>query len=52
MADSTAVAQPPLERIVEAVRDRISPELILLFGSRATGGAREGSDHDLMVVVK
>jgi HEPN domain-containing protein/predicted nucleotidyltransferase len=52
MADSTAVAQPPLERIVDAIRDHISPELILLFGSRAVGGAREGSDYDLMVVLR
>ncbi len=51
MSDSTAVAQPPLERIVYAIRDRISPELILLFGSRATGGAHEDSDYDLMVVL-
>ena len=52
MADSTAAAQPRLERIVDAIRDHISPELILLFGSRATGGAREDSDYDLMVVLR
>ena len=52
MSDFTAVAEPPLERIVDAIRDRISPELILLFGSRATGGAREDSDYDLMVVLR
>jgi len=52
MSDFTAVAQPPLERIVDAIRDRISPELILLFGSRATGGAREDSDYDLMIVLR
>ena len=52
MADSTAVTQPRLERIVDAIRDRISPELILLFGSRATGHAREDSDYDLMVVLR
>lgn len=51
MADSTAVAHPPLERIVDAIRDHISPELILLFGSRAMGGAREDSDYDVMVVL-
>ena len=51
MADSTAVAHQPLERIVDAIRDHISPELILLFGSRAMGGAREDSDYDLMVVL-
>jgi HEPN domain-containing protein/predicted nucleotidyltransferase len=52
MADFTAVAQSRLERIVDAIRDHISPELILLFGSRATGGAREDSDYDLMVVLR
>ncbi len=52
MSDSTAVAQPELERIVDAIRERVSPELILLFGSRATGGAREDSDYDLMVVLR
>jgi predicted nucleotidyltransferase len=51
MADNTAVAQPRLERIVDAIRDHISPELILLFGSRAMGGAREDSDYDVMVVL-
>jgi uncharacterized protein len=52
MADFTAVTQPRLERIVDAIRDRISPELILLFGSRATGRAREDSDYDLMIVLR
>jgi HEPN domain-containing protein/predicted nucleotidyltransferase len=52
MVDFTAVAQPQLERMVDAIRDRISPELILLFGSRATGRAREDSDYDLMVVLR
>src|ERR1700693_2950315 len=52
MADSSAVAQPQLERIIDAIRDHISPELILLFGSRAMGGAREDSDYDLMVVLR
>jgi HEPN domain-containing protein/predicted nucleotidyltransferase len=52
MADYTAVAQPRLERIVDAIRKHISPELILLFGSRALGGAREDSDYDLMVVLR
>jgi HEPN domain-containing protein/predicted nucleotidyltransferase len=52
MSDFTAVAQPRLERIVDAIRDHISPELILLFGSRALGGAREDSDYDLMVVLR
>jgi HEPN domain-containing protein/predicted nucleotidyltransferase len=52
MADSTTLAQSRLERIVDAIRDVVSPELVLLFGSRATGGAREDSDYDLMVVLR
>src|SRR6266849_2147375 len=51
MAEFTAVTQPQLERIVDAIRDYTSPELILLFGSRALGGARADSDYDLMVVL-
>src|SRR6184192_3564195 len=52
MSDFTAVARPQIERMVDAIREHISPELILLFGSRATGGAREDSDYDLMVVLR
>lgn len=52
MADFAAVTKPQLERVVEVIRDHISPELILLFGSRALGGAREDSDYDLMVVLR
>ena len=52
MSDFTAVAQSQIERMVDAIREHISPELILLFGSRATGGAREDSDYDLMVVLR
>jgi len=52
MADFTAVTQPRLERIVDAIREHISPELILLFGSRALGSAREDSDYDLMIVLR
>lgn len=42
---------PKLETLVESIVDRVRPELVLLFGSRATGGAREDSDYDLLVVV-
>jgi uncharacterized protein len=51
MADVTATAQPQLERIADAIRERVSPELILLFGSRAWGDARADSDYDLMLVL-
>ncbi|MGI8549365.1 MAG: HEPN domain-containing protein [Dehalococcoidia bacterium] len=42
------------ERLDEAVRrlvERLRPNQIYLFGSRARGDAREDSDYDLMVVV-
>lgn len=52
MANFTAGPTPDVEGIVDAIRDRISPELILLFGSRATGGARDDSDYDLIVVLR
>jgi uncharacterized protein len=42
-----AVISPLLARIVE----RLSPEEIWLFGSRAEGRARPDSDYDLLVVL-
>lgn len=51
MADFTATVQPALERIADAIRERVRPELILLFGSRARGDAREDSDYDIMIVL-
>ncbi len=40
------------ETIVRCVLDCVQPELILLFGSRAWGTARNDSDYDLMLVVR
>lgn len=42
--------QKELGRIVELVKQRYTPERIILFGSLARGGAGEGSDIDLVVV--
>ena len=43
------------ERILEEIRDRLvrelSPQKIVLFGSRARGDAREDSDYDLLIVM-
>ncbi len=39
--------EPLLERIVE----RLAPEEVWLFGSRAEGRARPDSDYDLLVVL-
>ena len=40
------------ETIVRCILDCVEPELILLFGSRAWGTARNDSDYDLMLVVR
>jgi HEPN domain-containing protein/predicted nucleotidyltransferase len=42
---------PQLDTLVASIVDRVRPELILLFGSRARGEAHEDSDYDLMLVV-
>jgi HEPN domain-containing protein/predicted nucleotidyltransferase len=42
---------PQLDALVASIADRIRLELLLLFGSRARGDAREDSDYDLMLVL-
>ena len=39
-----------LGRMVRAIVDEVGPEQVILFGSRARGDEREGSDVDLLVV--
>ena len=39
-----------LEEIVGRIRDTLRPKRIILFGSRARGDARAGSDYDLLVI--
>ena len=41
-----------LQDIARALSERVRPELVLLFGSRAQGTEREDSDYDLMIVVR
>ena len=41
----------PLAEVVQRLAQALKPERIYLFGSRARGDAREGSDYDLMVIV-
>ena len=45
-----SVSDPVLERIVELIVAKLAPKKIILFGSRARGGAGPDSDIDLMVV--
>ncbi len=40
-----------LEPLLNALRDRFDPEAIWLFGSRARGDNRPGSDWDLLVAL-
>jgi HEPN domain-containing protein len=55
-AEATAVhrevlADERLARLVAVIVDRLRPEEIWLFGSRARGDAHQDSDYDLFVVV-
>ena len=46
----TEVDETLLGRMVTAIVDAADPEQVILFGSRARGDARPGSDVDLVVV--
>jgi uncharacterized protein len=41
-----------LERIVDTIVAEVSPEKVVLFGSRARGDALEDSDYDFLVIVR
>lgn len=52
MALTTAATQPePLRAMIERIVQQFDPIRIILFGSRARGEARFGSDYDLLVVL-
>ena len=40
-----------LEVIIDAIRAEVSPDQIILFGSRARGDFDSESDYDVLVVV-
>ena len=44
------VSEEVLKQMVDAIVREVDPERIVLFGSRARGEAREGSDFDLLIV--
>ena len=46
----TPVTDTLIHQMVRAVVDEVDPEQVILFGSRARGEEREGSDVDLVVV--
>lgn len=39
-----------IKEIVDRIVSIVDPDIILLFGSRASGGEREDSDLDLLVI--
>lgn len=45
------IAEPALQEMVRRLKERLRPERIYLFGSRARGDASADSDYDLLVVV-
>ena len=46
----TRVDDALLDQMVQVIIDEVDPEQVILFGSRARGDARTGSDVDLVVV--
>ena len=48
---TTKPFSPVLDDIVSRLAKGLKPDLIYLFGSQASGQARQGSDYDLLVVV-
>lgn len=45
-------SDPKLDELLIRLIPEFQPTKIFLFGSRATGSAREDSDYDLMLIVK
>jgi predicted nucleotidyltransferase len=49
----TTLALPAdAQKVIDQIVERFHPLKIILFGSRATGHAREDSDYDLLVVME
>lgn len=44
------VSQEEMDRVVSRIVEFYQPEMVLLFGSYASGNAHEGSDLDLLLV--
>jgi len=47
---SDSPVDPALERAATLLEKRFQPRAVLLFGSRARGRQRAGSDHDLAIL--
>jgi HEPN domain-containing protein/predicted nucleotidyltransferase len=52
MLQNPAFADAALEKLVQAIVDRVQPVRIVLYGSRARGDDRPNSDYDLFVEVE
>jgi HEPN domain-containing protein/predicted nucleotidyltransferase len=52
MVIAAQITDPQLDTLIAAIVERVKPELVLLFGSRARGDARADSDYDLMLVLR
>lgn len=48
--DREKILKDELKRIVEIIKDKYSPEKIILFGSMAKGEIHEWSDIDLFII--
>lgn len=50
--DREKILSDELKRIIEIIKNKYSPEKIILFGSMAKGEIHEWSDIDLLIVKK
>jgi predicted nucleotidyltransferase len=49
--EQATVPMPEIQKIVDIIAEKFSPDKIILFGSYADGVPRRGSDVDLLVVM-
>lgn len=49
---SVATESTVLEELTRRIVDKVDPEKLILFGSRARGEAREDSDYDILIVAE
>lgn len=47
-----AEVEPPIDLIVRRIVESLSPQRVVLFGSRARGSSRPDSDVDLLIVME
>lgn len=47
----TTTTDRTLQLLIDRIVEKVDPDRILLFGSRARGDMREDSDYDLLIVL-